>query len=205
MGQVEQNAPLSYQWTHAWRSSDKSQAQEESKGLCGGAGEKHRRGERVAKQPVTQQGCAVVMVGATRTSWSVMQVSQEQLFGTHMWEPQMHKWWLYLCDVERKTPTALSIDKTPSFGKSNVFGTAQALPTQSVPPACAPTATTGLVSAIGQEGWPQCPGAAAQPGDYFLVTAALTQTWKLHWFTGLSCRGTLSRQALPFQPLYNWQ
>lgn len=38
----------------------------------------------MARQPVTQQGCAVVMVGATRTSWSVMQVSQEPLFGTHV-------------------------------------------------------------------------------------------------------------------------
>lgn len=46
--------------------------------------ERNRRGERVARQPVTQQGCAVVMVAATRTSWNVMQVSQEQLFGTHV-------------------------------------------------------------------------------------------------------------------------
>lgn len=41
--------------------------------------ELERRGERMAMQPVTQQGCAVMMVGATRTSWGVLQGSQEQL------------------------------------------------------------------------------------------------------------------------------
>lgn len=78
VGQVEQKAPLSCQWagTHAWRAvtNDKHR-----KGQKVSLVELERRGERMARQPVTQQGCAEMMVGATRTSWGVLQVSQEQL------------------------------------------------------------------------------------------------------------------------------
>lgn len=77
-GQVEQKAPLSFQWagTHAWRSSDKDRRRPKVSLVE----LEKSRGERVARQPVTQEVWAVVMVGATRTSWSVLQVSRA-IFG----------------------------------------------------------------------------------------------------------------------------
>lgn len=114
-------------------------------------------------------------------------VSQEQLFDTRVWEPQMHN---------KPCPP-------------------------SVPSACAPTATTGLVLCLGAGGlagvsWCCCAIArlaqlaarhAVQPRGLLFGHCSTNPDLEASLAhpvsgPGLTSRGTLSCQALPFQPLY---
>lgn len=65
-------------------------------------------------------------------------------------------------------------------------------------------------AAVQMPDWPSwLPGMQCNLGDYFLVTAAPSQTWKLCWLALSegpgSAPGGLLCQALLFQPLHNWQ
>lgn len=181
---------LWWSWREAEKRSEGGQAAcEPAAGLCSGDGGCHQD----------------VMEGPASESRAT--------FATHMYvgATDAQVCCCTLHDVERKTPTALRTDskrrQKPLCVLEKVeqrcFGTAPSpahlkpCPPQSVPPACAPTATTGLVSALGQEGWPGCldvamnvldwpsrlPGMQCNPGDYILVTGAPTQTWQFHWLT----------------------
>lgn len=148
--------------------------------------------------------------------------SRATFWHTHVWEPQMHRLLLYppRCREEDhnsskcRQKTCCVLEKV----EQRCFGTAQqALPMRSVPPACAPTATTGLVSALGQEGWPECPGAAVQMPDWLSCLPGMQATqgiifWLLQHqprpgsFTVSGGQGSAPEepcQALPFQPLYS--
>lgn len=176
----------------------------------------------------------MVMVGATRTSWSIRQVSQEQFSGTHLCGS--HRCTGCCCtlhDVEGKTPIALRTDskcrqkKTLCFGEgtAKMFWHSTTIPAQ---PKCATCLCSHShhraslclgAGGLASVSWCSCANArlaqlaarhAVQPRKLYFgycSTNSDLEALLAHPIrgSGLSSRGTLLCQALPFQPLHNWQ